>query len=151
MTARGRADAAYAGGRALKGLNIAGVVVGLDFESAGPAVADVDDAGVLAGALDDASAFGGQALEVDAAGFVGAVLAPHYAVDAQLCEGWHAAEGGQDAAVLVRGNAVRGEQLRSNGSWLGNDRRGSRSHHGCLHCRTGFRGALQNADVESRD
>jgi hypothetical protein len=60
-------DAADAGGRALVGLDVAGVVVALDLEGAGPAVADVDDAGVLAGALDDAIALGGQALEVDAA------------------------------------------------------------------------------------
>ena len=62
-------DAADAGGRALIRLDVAGVVVRLDLEGAGPAVADVDDAGVLAGALDDrrASRPGGQALEVDAA------------------------------------------------------------------------------------
>ena len=77
-------DAAHTGGRALIGLDVAGVVVALDFEGAGPAVAHVDDAGVLAGTLDDAVALGGQPLEVHAAGFVGAVLAPHYAVNAKF-------------------------------------------------------------------
>ncbi len=51
-------DAADAGGGALVGLDIGGVVVGLDFEGAGPAVADVDDAGVFAGALDDGAGAG---------------------------------------------------------------------------------------------
>ncbi len=65
-------DAADAGGRALERLYIGGVVVRLDLEGAGPAVADVDDAGVFAGPLDDAAGAGGalaacgQAPEVDA-------------------------------------------------------------------------------------
>ena len=44
-------DAADAGGRALVGLDVGGMVVRLDLEGAGPAVSDVDDAGVLARAL----------------------------------------------------------------------------------------------------
>src|SRR5699024_4204336 len=40
-------DAAHAGGRALVGFDIAGVVVGLDLECHGPTVADVDDYCVL--------------------------------------------------------------------------------------------------------
>ena len=77
-------------------LDVAGVVVRFDLEGAGPAVADVDDAGVFARPLDDAAAdrcLGGQALEVDAGGLVGAVLAPHHAVDAQFGEEGRAAEG----------------------------------------------------------
>ena len=41
-------DAADAGGRALERLDEAGVIVRFDLERDGPAVADVDDAGVLA-------------------------------------------------------------------------------------------------------
>ncbi len=103
-------DAADAGGRALIRLNVAGVVVRFDLEGAGPAVADVDDAGVFAGPLDDAIALRGQALEVDAAGLIGAVLAPHHAVDAELGERGRAAERRENALVLLRGDAVRGEQ-----------------------------------------
>ena len=77
-----------------------------DLEGAGPAVAHVDDAGVFAGPLDDAIAFGGQALEVHAAGFVGAVLAPHHAVDAEFGERRRAAERRENALVLLRGDAV---------------------------------------------
>ena len=95
-------NAADAGGRALKRLDVAGVIVALDLEGAGPAVAHVDDAGVFARPLDDAVALGGQTLEMDAAGLVGAVLAPHHAVDAEFGERWHAAERGQNAVVLLR-------------------------------------------------
>ncbi len=51
-------DAADAGRRALIGLDVAGVVVALHLEDAGLAVADVDDAGVLARTADDARARG---------------------------------------------------------------------------------------------
>ncbi len=40
-------DAADAGCRALEGLDVAGVVVRLDLEGDSPALADIDDAGVL--------------------------------------------------------------------------------------------------------
>jgi hypothetical protein len=58
------------------------MVVGLYLEGAGPALAHVDDAGVLSRPLHHTIAFGRQALEVDAAGLVRAVLAPHHAVNA---------------------------------------------------------------------
>ena len=45
-------DAADAGRRALVGLDVGGVVVALHLEDGGLAVADVDDAGILARALD---------------------------------------------------------------------------------------------------
>ena len=59
-------DAAHARRRALVGLDEARVVVRLHLEDGGEAVADVDDAGVLAGALDDSRALRRKALEVDA-------------------------------------------------------------------------------------
>ena len=48
MVKMSRQDAADAGGRALVGLDVAGVVVRFDFEGACPAVAYVDDACVFA-------------------------------------------------------------------------------------------------------
>ena len=118
-------DAADAGGCALVGLDVAGVVVGFDLEGAGPAVADVDDAGVLAGALDDgagaggARAAGGQALEVDAGGLVGTVLRPHDGEDAELGERGGAAHQRFDAGVLVGRDAVRLQQRGSDVRWRG--------------------------------
>ena len=108
-------DAAHAGGRALEGLNEAGVVVRLDFEDGGQPVADVHHAGVLARALQDLRAAGGQALEVDAAGLVGAVLAPHHAEDAELGEVGLAAEDFLDAGVLFGRQPVLGHYLGSYG------------------------------------
>src|ERR1019366_113503 len=55
--------------------------------SAGPAIPDVDDAGVLSRTLDHAAAASGQALQMDARRLVGAVLAPHHAEDAEFGEG----------------------------------------------------------------
>ena len=143
-------NAADAGGRALVGLDVAGVVVRLDLEGAGPAVAHVDDAGVFAGPLHDAIAFGGQALEMHAARLVGAVLAPHHAVDAEFGEGWRAAKSRENAVVLLRSDAVLGQQLRGDGDWLRNDCGGGSGHRGCLHCRIGvlravavWRGAIR--------
>ena len=82
-------DAADAGRRALVRLDVAGVVVALDLERDGPALADVDDAGVLADADQQVLAHrvGGRLAElaqVHLAGLVGAVLAPHHRVHRQL-------------------------------------------------------------------
>ena len=60
-------DAADAGGRALVGLDGRRVVVALDADGGGDAVADVDHAGVLARADEHARPFGGQPAQVDAA------------------------------------------------------------------------------------
>ena len=56
-------DAADAGGGALEGLDGRRVVVALDLHGHGPAVAHVDDAGVLAGALQHARAGRGEAAQ----------------------------------------------------------------------------------------
>ena len=143
-------DAADAGGSALVGLDVAGVVVRFDLEGAGPAVAHVDDARVFAGPLDDTVAFGGQALEVRPAGLVGAMLAPHHAVNAQLSERRRAAQRRENAVVLLRRDAVLGEQLRGNGGGLRGDGRGGAGHRCCLHSRTAVAVTSQWADVESR-
>src|SRR5258708_37621037 len=47
-------DSPHAGRRALKRLDRAGMIVALDFHHNGKPIADVDDARVLAGTLDDA-------------------------------------------------------------------------------------------------
>src|SRR5437660_1057950 len=77
-------DAADARRRALKRLNITRMIVRFDFERDDEAVADVDDAGVFSRALHHELAACGQALQVDFTRFIGAVLAPHHAEDAQL-------------------------------------------------------------------
>ena len=113
-------DAADAGRRALVRLDEARVVVRLHLEDGREAVADVDDAGVLAGALDDARALGGEALEVHARRLVGAVLAPHHAEDAELGVRGLAAERLLDPGVLLGGQLVLLDDLGRDGKSPGN-------------------------------
>src|SRR5699024_8355526 len=99
-------DPADAGGRALVGLDVTRVVVGLDLEGDRPALADVDDAGVLSDAGEGLAERGlarqvAEALEVDLARLVGAVLGPHDRVHRQLGARGVPAEGLADALVLV--------------------------------------------------
>ena len=99
-------DAADAGRRALVGLDVRRVVVRLDLERDGVALADVDDAGVLADAgqhLADRRLLRDLAelLEVHLGRLVGAVLAPHHRVHRQLRRGRAAAEDLADPGVLV--------------------------------------------------
>ena len=99
-------DAADAGRGALVGLDVRRVVVRLDLEGHRVALADVEDAGVLADAgqhLADRGLLGqlAELLEVDLGGLVGAVLAPHHRVHRQLRGGGTAAEDLADPGVLV--------------------------------------------------
>ena len=101
-------DAADAGGRALVGLHVRGVVVRLDLEGDGVALADVHDARLLADAHQHglgAGPLGGglvaELLEVDLAALVRAVLGPHDGVHRQLGAGGAAAEDLPHARVLV--------------------------------------------------
>ena len=96
-------DAADPGGRALVGLDVAGVVVRLDLEGDRVAVAHVDDAGVLADADQQRVALRqvAELAQVHLRALVGAVLAPHDAVHGQLGGGGPAAEDVADAQVLV--------------------------------------------------
>ncbi len=80
-------NSADAGGGALKRLDKRRMIVRLDLEGAGPAIADIDDAGILARALQHQLAARGQPLQMHARRFVGAVLAPHHAEDAEFGEG----------------------------------------------------------------
>ena len=107
-------DTADAGGGALKRLDEGGVIMGLDLESAGPAVADINDAGILSRPLHHELAACRQPLEVDAGGLVGAVLAPHDAVDAQLREPGSPPQGGNDPLVLFGCDAVLSQKFRRN-------------------------------------
>ncbi len=85
-------DAADAGRRALVWLDVGGVVVAFHLENDGLPVADIRDAGVLAGALDDLRALRGQLLQPDAGGFVGAMLGPHHRDNAKLSQVRRAAQ-----------------------------------------------------------
>ena len=110
-------DAADAGGRALVGLDVGRVVVRLDLERDGPAVADVDDAGVLADAGQHAGAHlvgGGLAeiAQVHLGGLVGAVFAPHHRVHGQLGVGGPAAQDVANPLVLVVFEAELAKRLR---------------------------------------
>src|SRR6266853_960480 len=75
-------DATDARGRALEGFNVTGMIMRFDFEGRDQAVANVHNASVFAGALHNKLAARGQALQVDFARFVGAVLAPHHGENA---------------------------------------------------------------------
>ena len=77
-------DAADAGGGALKRLDRARVVVALDLERDRLAVAEVEHAGVLAGALEDAGAGRRQAREQACRVLVRAVLRPEEGEDGEL-------------------------------------------------------------------
>src|SRR5437899_2587792 len=77
-------DSADAGGGALERLDVTGMIVRFNLEGRDEAVADVHDTGVFSGALHDQLAARRQALQVHLARFVGTMLAPHHAEDAQL-------------------------------------------------------------------
>ena len=77
-------DPAHAGGRALVGLDGRGVVVALDLEGHGEAVADVDHAGVLTRALQHARAVRGQPAQLETRVLVAAMLRPEQREHGQL-------------------------------------------------------------------
>jgi len=101
------------------------VIVRLDFERAGPAVANVNDAGIFTRPLHHQLAARGQTLQVNARRFIGTVLAPHHAEDAEFGpRGLASAEQLLDLFEFFRSEAVLPDHLRRNGS----DRR--RGHRG---------------------
>ena len=108
-------DAADAGGGALVGLDVGGVVVALHLEDDGVAIADVDHARVLAGPLDHLRALGGKLGEPHARGLVRAVLAPHHREDAKLGQGRLAAEDLEQPVVLAGCQAMLGDDLGGDG------------------------------------
>ena len=97
--------AAHAGGRALIGFNIARMVVALHLEDcrqlrAVRAVADIDHAGILAGAANHLRPGGGQLFQMQARGFVAAMLRPHDRKYTELDHVGRAAHGGEDAVIF---------------------------------------------------
>src|SRR5690606_32180640 len=105
-------DAADTGGCALVRLHERRVVVALDADGGEPAVADVDDTGVLTGADHHPGRLGGEAAEVGPGRPVGAVLRPHHRVHGQLGGPGLAAEDLDDLQVLL----LRHAQLGVDGS-----------------------------------
>ena len=127
-------DAAHAGGGALVGLDGRRVVVALDADGHGDAVAGVDDPGVLARADQDPRALGRQAPQVQPGRLVRAVLAPHHGVEGQLEVVGGPAQDLADGLELVVGQAQRPVQ-RLLGRWLVGRQRLGRRSHGALHDR----------------
>jgi hypothetical protein len=103
-------NSSHAGSRALEGLHVAGVIVRFHFEDGGQAVADVDDTGIFTGPLQDLRRARGEALEMNAAGFVGTMLAPHDAENTELGEIGFPAQNLLDAGVLLGSDAVLGDE-----------------------------------------
>src|SRR5262249_9177843 len=85
-------DSADTGPSALIGLDVARMVVALHFENDRQAIADVDDARVLAGALDHPRRLRRQGPQVHLGRLVRAMLVPHGGKDAELRKAWHAAD-----------------------------------------------------------
>src|SRR5208337_4479044 len=122
-------NSADARGRSLKWLDKRRMIVRLDLECASPAVADVDDAGILARPLHHQFAARGKTLQVNTRRFIGAVFAPHHAEDAEFGpRGFASAKALFDFFEFFRSQAVFPDHLRRNGNR--NDRRGG--HQGIL-------------------
>jgi hypothetical protein len=117
-------DAADPGRRALVGLDEARMVVALHLEDAGRAVADVDHAGVLAGALNHPGRLRRQRAQMEARGFVGAVLVPHRRDDAELGDGRLAADQRLEALVFLRRQPMLLYELRGDGDVVADHRCG---------------------------
>src|SRR6185437_6282310 len=94
-------DAADAGGRALIRLDVTRMVVALHLENHRLAVTDVDDPGVFARSLDHPGRLGRQSAQMDARGFVRAMLVPHRGENPELSERRHSPDQFQDALILV--------------------------------------------------
>ncbi len=109
-------DAADAGRRALIGFDVRRVVVALHLEDGGELLAvrpfaDVDDAGIFAGAADHPRRLGGQFLQMDARAFVAAMLGPHDREDAEFDKVRFAPQRGEDALIFFRRQAMVGDDL----------------------------------------
>src|ERR1700690_4436655 len=112
-------DTADARRRALIGLYEARMVVRFHLEDAGIAVSDVYHAGILARSLQHPRRFGWQLAQMDSCRLVGAMLTPHHAEDAEFDKARLAVQQALDAAILLLGQSVFGDQYRRD---LGHDR-----------------------------
>src|SRR5262249_18717283 len=106
------ADAAHAGRRALVRLDERRVVVRLHLEDDRLAVADVDDAGVLARPLDDARPARRQPAQVNARRLARALRAPHHREDAEPGVRRQAPEDLRAARDLLGGESMLGGEGR---------------------------------------
>src|SRR5713226_979312 len=98
------------------------MIVRLDFERAGPAIAKIDDAGIFPWPLHDQLTARGQTLQVNARRLIRAVLAPHHAENAKFGPRRLAsAEQLLDFFEFFRSEAVLPDHLRRNSN---TDRRG---------------------------
>ena len=94
------------------------MVVRLDLERDGDAVADVNDAGVfLARADEDFRRLGGESLKQGLGVFVAAMLAPHHGKDAKLGVARRAAEDFHGVGVFFRREVVLGNQFWGDGGF----------------------------------
>src|SRR5271157_2136836 len=114
-------NTANAGCGSLERLDERRMIVRLDLEGAGPAIADVNDARVLARPLYHAAAVRREPLQVHSRRLVGAVLAPHHAEDAQLGERRLAPERFQNAVVFFWRDPMVAEHFWSDAWFLGDD------------------------------
>src|SRR5216683_1823390 len=98
------------------------MIVRLDLESTGPALANFDDAGIFPRPLHDQLTARGQTLQVNARRLIRTVLAPHHAEDAKFGpRGLASAEQLLDFFEFIRSEAVLPDHLRRNSN---TDRRG---------------------------
>src|SRR5581483_264348 len=104
-------NAADAGRGALIRLDERRMVVALHLEDRREAVADIDDAGILAGPLDNGFSCRRQSLQMRPRAFVAAVLGPHDGEDAELRIIRLAFEKLDDLAVFFFAEAVGGHDL----------------------------------------
>ena len=112
-------DAADARGRALVGLDGGRVVVALDAQCHGDAVAHVDHAGVLTRADQHPRGLGREPAQVHPGALVGAVLGPHHRVHRQLEVVALPAEQFADLGELVVGEPERLMERRLGATALG--------------------------------
>ena len=125
-------DAADAGRGALERLDVARVVVALDLEGDRPALADVDDAGVLAHADHEVLGHLGADLlaelpQPDLARLVRAVLAPHHRVHGELTAGGTPAEDVAGCAGTRRSSGRAPRTAAPSPGWRWRSRRSRRS------------------------
>ena len=102
----------------------------LHLEDAGQPVADVDDASVFAGPLDDPRRLGGEPAQMNPRRFIGAMLVPHRRENAEFGECRRAADEREDARIFVRLQAMRGNEFGGDFGFksCGHRTSGSRGH-----------------------
>src|SRR5882724_3812806 len=89
------------------------MVVALHLEHHRLAIADVDDAGVLARSLDHPRRLGRQAPQVQPRGFVRAMLVPHRRENPEFSETRHPPDQLEDALIFVRLETMAGDEFGS--------------------------------------